>query len=76
MTVKEFKTLIGDLPDDYEVEITARQRMSWEEQNSHGTVLPYHFLEGIELNFEDVSEEDRTLYLGAMVSSAFFFFDN
>lgn len=75
MTVGEMKGLLEGVDDNFELVLTARQRLSVEELLAFETPIPYQYAD-VDFNLDEIDEEDRTVFLECDIPSPFFFQDN
>ena len=68
-TVGQFRKVIENLSDDYEIEMRVRRKLSDDEvkelHNKYGRIYPYPYVtQYVELEFDDVGVSDKVLCLG------------
>lgn len=74
--VGDLKKMVKNLDDDYLAVFTARQRISLQEAvEDWGVPIPYQYVE-TEVQLEDISKEEKTVYFEMDLPSQFFYLDN
>ena len=73
-TLGQFREITKNLPDDYEIEMRIRRRISDEEMkelaDKYGWIYPYPYeTDYFTLEFDDVGVLDRVLCLGVEINN-------